>query len=152
MSLVRDFRLAWRHLRRAPGHALTAALTLALAVGANSAIFSAVHAVLLRPLPVQQPDALAVIWQTDAGGRAVPNGPGVAVLNSAVREHGRARRPPARRSSHRGGARAKDGPLLRRRPRTERRGDERSARLAETALYLFHVHAFVTAGLKTRAL
>lgn len=71
MSLVQDLRLAGRHLRRAPGHALTAALTLALAVGANGAIFSAVHAVLLRPLPVQQPDALAVIWQTDAGGRAV---------------------------------------------------------------------------------
>jgi hypothetical protein len=61
MSFVQDLRLAWRHLRRAPGHALTAALTLALAVGANSAIFSAVHAVLLRPLPVQQPEALAVI-------------------------------------------------------------------------------------------
>ena len=71
MSVVQDLRLAWRHLRHAPGHALTAALTLALAVGANSAIFSAVHAVLLRPLPVQQPEALAVIWQTDAGGRAV---------------------------------------------------------------------------------
>ena len=44
----------------------------------------------------------------------------------AVRQHGRACRPPARRSRHRVGARAKDGPLLRRRPRTQRRRDKRS--------------------------
>src|SRR5262245_42115207 len=71
MSFVHELRLAVRHLRMSPGHALAAALTLALAVGANSAIFSAVHAVLLRPLPVDDPGALAVVWQTDEGGQAV---------------------------------------------------------------------------------
>ena len=71
MRLVEDLRLAVRHLRHAPGHAATAAVTLALAIGANSAIFSAVNAVLLRPLPVPDPGTLAVVWQTDAGGQAV---------------------------------------------------------------------------------
>ena len=71
MRLVDDVRLAIRHLRHAPGHAATAAVTLALAIGANSAIFSAVHAVLLRPSPVPDPGTLAVVWQTDTGGQAV---------------------------------------------------------------------------------
>ena len=71
MRLVDDVRLAIRHLRHAPGHAVTAVVTLALAIGANSAIFSAVHAVLLRPSPVPDPGTLAVVWQTDTGGQAV---------------------------------------------------------------------------------
>jgi putative ABC transport system permease protein len=71
MSLTPDLRHAFRHLRQSPGYAATAILTFALAIGANSAIFSAVNTVLLRPLPVQDPDNLAVVWQTDAGGQAV---------------------------------------------------------------------------------
>jgi predicted permease len=66
-----EVRQAFRQLRQAPGYAMTAILTFALAIGANSAIFSAVHAVLLRPLPVTDPADLAVVWQTDAGGQAV---------------------------------------------------------------------------------
>src|SRR6187549_2716136 len=69
--LFADLRLAVRHLRRAPGYAATAILTFALAIGANSAIFSAVNVVLLRPLPVASPERVAVIWQTDTGGQAV---------------------------------------------------------------------------------
>jgi hypothetical protein len=66
-----DLRDAFRHLRQSPGYTATAVLTFALAIGANSAIFSAVNTVLLRPLPVESPDNLAVVWQTDEGGKAV---------------------------------------------------------------------------------
>lgn len=71
MSLATDLRLACRHLRQSPGYAVAAIATLALAIGANSAIFSAVNTVLLRPLPVESPGQLAVVWQTDEGGQAV---------------------------------------------------------------------------------
>jgi predicted permease len=66
-----DLRLAVRHLRRAPGYTATAVLTFALAIGANSAMFSAVNVILLRPLPVHAPERLAVVWQTEAGGQGV---------------------------------------------------------------------------------
>lgn len=66
-----DVRQAIRHLLQSPGYTATAVLTFALAIGANSAIFSAVNTVLLRPLPVHAPDELAVVWQTDDGGKAV---------------------------------------------------------------------------------
>jgi putative ABC transport system permease protein len=71
MSRLPTFRVALRQLRRAPGYTATAILTLALALGANSAIFSAVRGVLLRPLPIEAPGELMVVWQTDTGGQAV---------------------------------------------------------------------------------
>jgi predicted permease len=63
-ELRQDVRLAFRHLRRAPAFAAVAVLTLVLAIGANTAIFSAVSAVLLRPLPYPDADRLAAIWGT----------------------------------------------------------------------------------------
>lgn len=57
----RDLRLAVRSLRRAPGFALAVVLTLALGIGANTSIFSAVHAVLLKPLPYSDPDRLYTV-------------------------------------------------------------------------------------------
>src|SRR6266403_4461905 len=58
---LRDLAFAGRTLRKSPIFALTAALTIALGVGASTAIFSVTNAVLLRPLPYKDPDRLMVI-------------------------------------------------------------------------------------------
>jgi putative ABC transport system permease protein len=56
--MFRDFTLALRHLRRSPGFTMTAVLTLALGVGATTAIFSLIEQVMLRSLPVAKPQEL----------------------------------------------------------------------------------------------
>ena len=61
-SLLKDVAYAWRTLRSNPAFSLTAIITLALGIGASTAIFSVVNAVLLRPLPYGDAGRLTLIW------------------------------------------------------------------------------------------
>jgi predicted permease len=63
--MIDDFRFGWRQLIKAPGFTITAVLTLGLAIGANTAVFSLVDAVLLKSIPYPQPERLGSMWAID---------------------------------------------------------------------------------------
>ncbi|MCK5651977.1 MAG: hypothetical protein KAJ42_11395, partial [Gemmatimonadetes bacterium] len=65
----RDLRLVLRSLRRNPTFTVVAILTLALGIGANTAVFSVVNGVVLRPLPYPEPDRLLALFMTDEEDR-----------------------------------------------------------------------------------
>src|SRR5580698_1837450 len=78
-SLMQDLRFSFRQIRRSPGFMVTAVLTLALGVGANTAIFSLLDQALLRSLPVRDPGQLVVLSATGKAwdGHSSDQGAGV---------------------------------------------------------------------------
>ncbi len=67
MTFVHDLRYAIRTLRRSAGLTFVVVASLAIGIGANTAIFSVVNALLLKPLPYPDPERLAVLWLRSPG-------------------------------------------------------------------------------------
>ena len=67
MAILNQFRQVFRRLRHSPMFTAITLVTLAIGIGANTAIFSVIESVLLKPLPYSKPDALVSVWLTAPG-------------------------------------------------------------------------------------
>jgi len=77
-SLFQDVRYGWRMLLKKPGFTIVAALALPLGIGANSAIFSIINAIVLKPLPFDDLDRVVAVWEKAPGQGAERNEASVA--------------------------------------------------------------------------
>jgi hypothetical protein len=105
-TLWQDLRFAVRMLKRSPGFAAVAVLTLAVAIGANAVVFSALNGLILRPLNVPHPETLYQVGGPDDPSRSYPDyldlrdrnhsfdGLAACNINQVSLEPGKTRRPP----------------------------------------------------------
>jgi putative ABC transport system permease protein len=114
-NLIRDARFGLGSLARNPGFTIIAVVTLALGIGVNSAIFSVVDAVMLRPLPYPAPDRLISMWEKndrDSDGRSSISPANLAdyrqakTVCSMVSPHGHIRQPTLQSTEQRSVSRA----------------------------------------------